>query len=78
MKHWIKEIIVIFSISLISYSCAKQKGVSDIEVHKNSLPEKEYLGYVDTRIGTAPSIADVTVTETEEPLGPEPNTSWGI
>ena len=27
------------------------------------------MSFVDTRVGTAPSIADVTVTETEEPLG---------
>lgn len=30
---------------------------------------KSYLDYVDTRVGTAASIADITVTEVEEPLG---------
>ncbi len=34
-----------------------------------SFPKKDLLEFVDTRVGTAPSIADVTVTETEEPLG---------
>lgn len=33
------------------------------------LAQKEYLGYVDTRVGTAASIADITVTEVEEPMG---------
>ena len=34
------------------------------------MPQKTgLLSFVDTRVGTAPSIADVTVTETEEPLG---------
>ncbi|MBT8297871.1 MAG: GH92 family glycosyl hydrolase [Maribacter sp.] len=35
----------------------------------NPFPIQEYLGYVDTRVGTAASIADITVTEVEEPMG---------
>ncbi len=69
MKYCIKKIIVICSIALIGISCNEQKGESEIQENKSPLPEKEYLGYVDTRIGTATSIADITVTEVEEPMG---------
>ena len=34
-----------------------------------ALPKKDLLGFVDTRVGTAASIADITVTEVEEPMG---------
>jgi len=36
---------------------------------QNGLSQKQYLDYVDTRVGTAYSIADLTVTEVEEPSG---------
>ena len=44
-------------------------GCRNTEEPKGPLSQKEYLGYVDTRVGTAASIADITVTEVEEPMG---------
>ncbi|QCX40413.1 hypothetical protein FF125_18910 [Aureibaculum algae] len=69
MKYCIKNIAVILSVALICFSCKEQRVESEIEANNNPLPKKEYLGYVDTRVGTAASIADITVTEVEEPMG---------
>ncbi len=44
-------------------------GCSSSEEMGTPPPKTGLLSFVDTRVGTAPSIADVTVTETEEPLG---------
>ena len=69
MKYCIQKGLAVCIVLLVSFSCKEQTRESEIQGNKNPLPRKEYLGYVDTRVGTAPSIADVTVTETEEPLG---------
>ncbi|MEM1134498.1 MAG: GH92 family glycosyl hydrolase [Bacteroidota bacterium] len=55
--------VLITILCVFLFSCKNTGG------NINQLTQKEFLGYVDTRVGTAPSIADVTVTETEEPLG---------
>jgi len=52
-----KRLIVCSFIGLFIISCK-------VEPSENS-----FLKYVDTRVGTAPSIAKITVTEAEEPLG---------
>ena len=44
-------------------------GCGSSEETANTAQKTGLLSFVDTRVGTAPSIADVTVTETEEPLG---------
>ena len=69
MKYFIQNGLAVCTVLLVSFSCKEQTGESEIQGNINPLPKKEYLGYVDTRVGTAPSIADVTVTEAEEPLG---------
>ncbi|MBD0779878.1 glycoside hydrolase family 92 protein [Maribacter sp. ANRC-HE7] len=69
MKHLIQKRIALCTVVLICFSCKEQTGENGVQQQKGPLPQKEYLSYVDTRVGTAPSIADVTVTETEEPLG---------
>ena len=54
-----------FAIVLLSVGMLACNGI------KESLFQKEetLLDYVDTRVGTAASIADITVTEVEEPMG---------
>jgi len=69
MKYCIQKGLAICIVLLVCFSCKEQTEESGILEFVNPLPKKEYLGYVDTRVGTAPSISDVTVTETEEPLG---------
>ena len=62
MKNCIKAIAKC-ALFIVLSGCGNQQE------NLNTMPEKELLRYVDTRVGTAPSIADVTVTETEEPIG---------
>ncbi len=69
MKYFIQMGLAICTVLLVCFSCKEQTEESETQENVNPLPKKEYLGYVDTRIGTAPSIADITVTEVEEPLG---------
>lgn len=54
-----------FAIILLSVGMLACNGI------KESLfqSEETLLDYVDTRVGTAASIADITVTEVEEPMG---------
>ena len=44
-------------------------GCNNNQEYSKPLPKKDLLGFVDTRVGTAASIADITVTEVEEPMG---------
>ena len=53
MKSVASKIAILSFVVLTIYSC-------------NTKP---VLDYVDTRVGTAASIADITVTEVEEPMG---------
>ena len=69
MKYCIQKSLVICTVLLVSFSCKEQTGESEVQGNMNPFPKKEYLGYVDTRVGTAPSIANITVTEVEEPMG---------
>ncbi|TWO34653.1 hypothetical protein E1J38_002005 [Seonamhaeicola sediminis] len=55
MKNILKTLIVFILITF--YACTNTEKTPSV------------LNYVDTRVGTAPSIADITVTEVEEPLG---------
>ncbi|MEO1009914.1 MAG: GH92 family glycosyl hydrolase [Bacteroidota bacterium] len=57
-----RKVLVVVTI-IVAASCGKSKDESKTPLNSG------YLGYVDTRIGTAPSIADITVTEVEEPMG---------
>ena len=62
MRMNLIKFVVYTGICYISFSCNDTKDNTDII-------NKGYLEYVDTRIGTAASIADITVTEVEEPMG---------
>jgi len=65
----IKKIKITFSICAFALLCLSCKQLKDVSGNSRLIPAKEYLNYVDTRVGTAPSIANITVTEVEEPLG---------
>ena len=56
MKAFNNRMVLIAVMVIGLFACKTQ--------HKESV-----LKYVDTRIGTAASIADITVTEVEEPMG---------
>lgn len=58
-----KIICTIVICTLLTVSC---KEVNKDQGQSHNL---ELLNYVDTRVGTAASIADITVTEVEEPMG---------
>jgi len=58
VKYLIKKNIAISVIVLAVFGC-----------NGNQQQKKSLLRFVDTRVGTAKSIADVTVSETEEPSG---------
>lgn len=62
MRIFFKECLFATLAVVSLFSCSSDS--KDKREDKSSV-----LDYVDTRVGTAPSIADVTVTETEEPLG---------
>ena len=62
MKFRLIRFIVCIGVSCICFSCDENKG-------DKGLLNNGYLEYVDTRVGTAASIADITVTEVEEPMG---------
>ena len=62
MRMNLIKFVVCTGICCISFSCNDTKDNTEII-------NKGYLEYVDTRIGTAASIADITVTEVEEPMG---------
>lgn len=63
LDYRIKRNVAIGLVVLTFFGC----GSSEETV--NTTQKTGLLSFVDTRVGTAPSIADVTVTETEEPLG---------
>ena len=44
-------------------------SISFLGCNMQSEKQESVLNYVDTRVGTAASIADITVTEVEEPMG---------
>ncbi|WP_319268676.1 GH92 family glycosyl hydrolase [uncultured Draconibacterium sp.] len=58
MRSFNKNNLVLIVLIFIGMGCAY-----------NSATKISTLKYVDTRIGTAASIADITVTEVEEPMG---------
>lgn len=60
---------ILLACLLVSFGCKRHAEEVVQSESANPLPRKAYLGHVDTRVGTAPSIADITVTEVEEPLG---------
>ncbi len=59
MKVVVNYLAVVF-IGVVLVSCSTSEKGKDKE---------SVLKYVDTRVGTAASIADITVTEVEEPMG---------
>ncbi|WP_430817760.1 GH92 family glycosyl hydrolase [Carboxylicivirga sp. RSCT41] len=56
MKLINNRIVLIAALSIGLFAC-------------NTQDKESVLKYVDTRVGTAASIADITVTEVEEPMG---------
>ncbi|TKG89845.1 hypothetical protein EYV94_24815 [Puteibacter caeruleilacunae] len=58
MRLSVKINLVVIVLVFIIVSCVSNSG-----------KEISNLKYVDTRVGTAASIADITVTEVEEPMG---------
>lgn len=63
-----KNVVLNLIATLALCGCGTASNIGEPDTSKpESLPSA--LDYVDTRIGTAVSIADVTVTEVEEPMG---------
>jgi len=56
MKSFFKNYLVLIIVCIALSGCNIHQG-------------KSLLDYVDTRVGTSPSIANITVTKTEEPRG---------
>jgi len=63
MKTLFNKLSLIAVVFFVHFSCVPEKA------DKVDVINKGNLYYVDTRVGTAASIADVTVTEAEEPMG---------
>ncbi|MDV7137704.1 GH92 family glycosyl hydrolase [Maribacter sp. TH_r10] len=62
MNFRLIKFLACIGVSCICSSCDENEG-------DKGLSGNNYLEYVDTRVGTAASIADITVTEVEEPMG---------
>jgi hypothetical protein len=62
MRISVKIPLFLFGATVFLGACAPTGKHSDVA-------SRGLLKYVDTRVGTAASIADITVTEVEEPMG---------
>ncbi|SHJ07967.1 GH92 family glycosyl hydrolase [Pseudozobellia thermophila] len=69
MTYCFKKGLTLGALALGCFSCQDPSPKGEGATDEGPLPQKDYLGYVDTRVGTAASIADITVTEVEEPMG---------
>jgi len=66
-KHYLMTFTITMGCGLSLISCTNSSDTHSAD--DLPTPNEGVLQYVDTRVGTAPSIANVTVTEAEEPLG---------